>query len=87
MMIASSISTARYFTTKHGYNTIDYSLDTFTCVALGEIYFFIQRNQEFPYTSLQLSAGIAASFFQVMGTILMCYAATYGLAGPASAMV
>lgn len=34
-----------------------------------------------------MAYGIAASFCMVSGTILMIYSATYGLAGPASAMV
>jgi drug/metabolite transporter (DMT)-like permease len=39
------------------------------------------------YTLLQVLFGTIASIFQILGTVLMIYSATYGLAGPASAMV
>ena len=86
-LISVSISISRYWTVNYNYKSFDFTIDTFLTIALYEIGFFIHANEVQPYTFEQLSFGIAASVFQITGTLLMIYAATYGLAGPASAMV
>lgn len=49
--------------------------------------FFIKYEIEVGYTKRQLIYGISASFFVIIGRMFLMYAATYGLAGPSSAMV
>ena len=56
-------------------------------MGLIEIGFFINHQQNSGYSLFAIFCGIGASFGQIMGTLLMIYASTYGLAGPSSAMV
>ena len=90
-MIAVSISISRYLTVNYKYKSFDFTIDTFLMISLCEIGFFFHFNQTVNngegYHFDQILYGFAASVFQIIGTLLMIYAATYGLAGPASAMV
>ena len=56
-------------------------------MGLIEIGFFINHQQNVGYSLKAIFCGIGASFGQIIGTLLMIYASTYGLAGPSSAMV
>ena len=56
-------------------------------MGLIEIGFFINHQQNVGYSLRAIICGIGASFGQIIGTLLMIYASTYGLAGPSSAMV
>jgi hypothetical protein len=86
-MISIFISISRYWSQVHGYKSIDFTVDTFLCMGLIEIVFFIQHQMNVGYTVKAIICGVGASFGQIMGTLLMIYASTYGLAGPSSAMV
>ena len=87
LMISIMITISRYWTEKHGYSSLDYSIDTFVLLSLFEIGFFIYFAENNTFTWLQILYGVAASVFQIAGTCFMIYSATFGLAGPASAMV
>lgn len=86
-MISIFISISRYWSQVHGYKSIDFTVDTFLCMGLIEIVFFIQHQVNVGYTVKAIICGVGASFGQILGTLLMIYASTYGLAGPSSAMV
>ena len=88
-MIAITISVSKYWTMNYGYNSKDFTIDTFLCMGLLEVGLCIKFEASDPvgYDFKQISFGIIAAIFQILGTLLMFYSATYGLAGPASAMV
>ena len=71
----------------YNYKSLDFTIDTFLCMSIAELGFCIYYEIETSYTSQQILFGIIACMFQIFGTILMIYSATFGLAGPASAMV
>ena len=52
-----------------------------------EIYFFFNYQITTGYSINQIIIGVFASLCNIIATSLMIYAATYGLAGPSSAMV
>ena len=89
LMISITISISKYMTMKHGYNSRDLTIDTFLCLGILEIGLCIQYQVTNPigYDFREILFGVIASIFQILGTMLMIYSATYGLAGPASAMV
>lgn len=87
LLISISISVARYFTIYHGYSSLSYTIDNFTAIGIIELPFFIYFDYLRPYTFEEVVFGIGAGSFQILGTALMIYASTFGLAGPASAMV
>ena len=86
-LISISISVSRYWTVHHGYNSIDFSVDTFMLMGFIEIFMFGRYEMNQGYTLIQFVTGFAASCGQIAGTCLMIYASTYGLAGPSSAMI
>ena len=71
----------------YNYRSLDFTIDTFLCMSILEIGFCINYHLNVGYTLEQLAFGVVACFFQIFGTMLMIYSATFGLAGPASAMV
>ena len=87
LMISIFISVSRYWSQFYGYKSIDYTVDTFLCMGLIEIVLFVNHQVNVGYTLKAIICGVGASFGQIMGTLLMIYASTYGLAGPSSAMV
>jgi hypothetical protein len=87
LMISIMITISRYWTEKHAYASLDYSIDTFVLLSLVEIGFFIYYADQNTFTWMEIVYGVAASVFQIAGTCFMIYSATFGLAGPASAMV
>lgn len=67
---------------------MSFTIDNFTVISLLEIpLLFYYEYGPRPYTWNWIWHGVAAAVFQVLGTMLMIYASTFGLAGPASAMV
>jgi hypothetical protein len=86
-LISLFISVSKYWSQIHGYRSIDYTVDTFLAMGLIEIGFFVSHQANYGYSLKSLLCGIGASFGQILGTLLMIYASTYGLAGPSSAMV
>ena len=88
-MIAITISISKYWTMKHGYNSKDFTIDTFLCMGILEVGLCIhwQLTNPIGYDFREILFGSIACIFQILGTMLMFYSATYGLAGPASAMV
>ena len=86
-LISIFISVSKYWSQIHGYRSIDYTVDTFLAMGIIEIGFFVHHQVTVGYSLKVLLCGIGASFGQIVGTLLMIYASTYGLAGPASAMV
>lgn len=83
VLISLFILVSRYWTEKYGYSSKDFTIDTFMLMGLLELPFFIQVQ----YSLYNLILGVFASLAQIIGTFLMIYASTYGLAGPSSAMV
>ena len=71
----------------YGYSSFEFSMDTFMLMGLLEAPFFIYYASSFGYSNYVIMCGLGASIGQIVGTILMIYAATKGLAGPSSAMV
>lgn len=86
-LISIFISVSRYWSFYHGYNSIDYSIDTFMLMGTIELFFFIRQCLKVGYTFTQFACGFGASCGQIFGTCLMIYASTKGLAGPSSAMI
>ena len=86
-MIALTISVSKYWTMNYGYKSLDFTIDTFLCMSLIEIGFSIYYQLNTGYTLVEFVSAFIASIFQILGTMLMIYSATFGLAGPASAMV
>ena len=86
-LISLFISVSRYWTVNFGYNSKDFTIDTFLLMGLIEFSYFIDYHNSFGYTHFQLIVGVLASVAQITGTLLMIYASTYGLAGSSSAMV
>ena len=87
LMISIMITLSRWWTEKYGYISLDFTIDTFLLLSLVEIAFFFYYAESRTYTWLDILYGVLASIFQIAGTMLMIYSATFGLAGPASAMV
>lgn len=86
-LISIFISVSRYWSHYHGYNSVDYSIDTFMVMGAVETYFFIRHAMTIGYSVNVFLCGFAASCGQIAGTCLMIYASTKGLAGPSSAMI
>lgn len=87
LLISLFIAVSRYWTEHYGYTGLDFTMDTYMVMGLVEVPFFIHHALGQGYTVKVLLCGIGASMGQIFGTMLMIYAATYGLAGPSSAMV
>lgn len=87
LMISIFISISRHWTMTYGYSSFEFSIDTFMLMGFIEVPFFIRHASSVGYSSYVIMCGLGASFGQIVGTILMIYAATKGLAGPSSAMV
>lgn len=86
-LISIFISVSRYWTYHYGYDSIDYSIDTFLVMGLVESYFFVHHATTIGYSIQVFISGFIACCAQIIGTCLMIYASTKGLAGPSSAMV
>ena len=86
-MISLTISVSKYWTINYHYKSLDFTIDTFLCMSLIEIGFSIYYELNTGYTFKEVLFAFIASIFQILGTMLMIYSATFGLAGPASAMV
>jgi len=84
---AAGILTARYFTTNFGYKSLDNTIDTFTIQAVVQVGFFIWKDIEGVYTWADIYWGIGSMFSYIAGNQAIIYACTFGLAGPAAAMV
>ena len=61
-MISIFISISRYWSQNHGYKSIDFTVDTFLCMGLIEIVFFIQHQVNVGYTVKAIICGVGASF-------------------------
>jgi hypothetical protein len=61
-MISIFISISRYWSQVHGYKSIDFTVDTFLCMGLIEIVFFIQHQVNVGYTVKAIICGVGASF-------------------------
>ena len=86
-LISIFISVSRYWSANYNYKSIDYSIDTFMLMGLVELYYFIRHYLNTGYAPFELTCGFGASCCQIIGTCLMIYASTNGLAGPCSAMI
>ena len=86
-LISIFISVSRYWSQTFNYRSIDFTVDTFMLMGFIEVPFFVWYQLGVGYSLRAIVCGLGASFGQIMGTCLMIYSATYGLAGPSSAMV
>lgn len=61
-LISLFISVSKYWSQIHGYRSIDYTVDTFLCMGLIEIGFFIHHQGTVGYPLKVIMCGIGASF-------------------------
>ena len=87
ILISISMTLAKYYTMHHNYASLDFTVDNYMMMGLMEIYFFIHEQTTNGYATYVLLFGVMAALCNTIGTLAINYAATKGLAGPASAMV
>ena len=63
LMISIMITISRYWTEKHAYSSLDYSIDTFVLLSLAEIGFFVYYAENNTFTYMEIFFGVAASVF------------------------
>jgi len=63
LMISIMITISRYWTEKHAYASLDYSIDTFVLLSLVEIGFFVYYAEQNTFSWMAIVYGVAASVF------------------------